>query len=185
MSENIYMDVIHDSICGDIKKTYESKAYAGAVILTLSAIDAMASLSMPTNQKDVKGPDYITWVNTYMKTDPAQSYQYAGVDIYGARCGFLHRYGMSSKLSETGQCKIFAYHNGSEHIYNPQVNKNMVMISHRRIINDFYRAVESFLGSIEENENLRKLVDSRITSLFRISNKESLKNKYKNKNQIS
>ena len=178
MTENIYMDVIHDSICCDIKKAYTSGVFAGAVILTLSAIDAMAFLSMPLDTKEVHRKDYIAWINKYMKTDPSQSYQYNGVDIYGARCGIVHRYGVRSRLSESGQCKIFAYHTNPDHIYNPEKNNNMVIISIKRLTNDFYRAVGRFLEDILQDKDLKARADSRITSLFRLVSKENLKKKY-------
>lgn len=169
MERNIYKEVIVDSILNDIKKAQDNGILAGAIILTLSAIDAMAYLEMPMNQKEVHRKDFIYWVEKYMKTDPKQSYQYKGIDLYGARSGIVHRYGPTSRLSENGECNIFAYTNGSEHIYNPIKNKNLVIISVNRFINDFFLAVDRFLQEILKNDDLKIRVDSRITSLFRIS----------------
>lgn len=99
---------------------------------------------MPLGQKDVEKKYYIAWVERYMKTSPNQLYQYEGIDVYGARCGIIHRYGVESRLSEQGKCKIFGYHNGSEHHYKPSVRKDMVMISILRFINDFLKAWKIF-----------------------------------------
>ena len=166
MSEKIYRDVIIDSICGDIKKAKASGAMAGAVILTLSAIEAMAYLGIPLTRKEVHRNDYINWVNKYMKTDPKQPYQYEGIDLYGARCGIVHRYGLTSRLSEQGKCRIFGYNNGSEHYYNPLISKDMVVISISRFTNDFFKAVTMFLGEVTNDKNLKARVDSRISGLF-------------------
>ncbi|MDP2937634.1 MAG: hypothetical protein Q8N72_00070 [Candidatus Omnitrophota bacterium] len=162
----MYKDVIVDSICSDIKKARDNAILASSIILTLSAIDAMAFLSMPSTQKEVQKEDYIGWVDKYMKTAPYQPYQYKGIDLYGARCGMLHRYGMVSALSEKGKCKVFGYHNGSEHSYNPNIKKDMVMISVKRFTNDFFSAVEKFLQDIGGDSELKLRVDSRIVSLF-------------------
>ena len=169
MSKNPYSDVIIDSICGDIKKVRDSGVLAGTVILVLSAIDAMAYLSMPLQQKDVQRNDYINWVDEYMKTDPSQPYQYKGIDLYGARCGIIHRYGVESSLSEQGKCKVFAYNNGSKHYYNPSVDKKLIILSIRRLFNDFFKAVEKFLHAARTNDNLKARIDSRILNLFIMS----------------
>jgi len=168
MNQFYYKEIIADSICNDIKKARDDGIVAGAIILTLSAIDAMAYLSMPLKQKEVHRKDYIDWVEKYLKTDSNQQYQYRGVDLYGARCGIVHRYSFSSRLSESGQCRIFVYSNGSEHIYKPNSNKEMVIISIRRFTNDFFNAVKNFIKDIRSNENLRLRADSRINYLFMV-----------------
>lgn len=166
---NPYKDVLVDGICGDIKKVRDSGVLAGTVILILSAIDAMAYLSMPLKQNDVHRNDYINWVDKYMKTDEDQPYQYRGIDMYGARCGIIHRYGVESSLSEQGKCKVFAYNNGSKHYYNPAIDKKLVILSIRRLSNDFFKAVEKFLHAAKTNNELKARIDSRILKLFIMS----------------
>ncbi len=168
MSNNIYQDIIVDSICGDIKKSVDNRLFAGSVILTLSAIDAMAFLGMPISETETKRDYYVEWVNKYMKTANNQPYQYQGIDFYGARCGIVHRYGVQSRLSEQGLCKYFSYHNGSEHIYKPDVDSNLILISIPRFTQDFFRAVQEFIKDIQLSDDLRDRVNSRIESLFRV-----------------
>ena len=164
----MYKAIIVASICFDIKKARDNGILAGSIILTLSAIDAMAFLTMPLTQKEVQKKDYIEWIDKYMKAAPNQSYQYKGIDLYGARCGILHRYGMVSALSEKGICKVFGYHDGSEHVYNSNKDKDMVMISVKSFTNDFFTAVEKFLQEIGANKELKSKVDNRLLSLFMI-----------------
>jgi len=171
MSTNLYKDIIVDSIGGDIKKSIKNGVLGGTVILTLSAIDAMAYLAMPLGQKEVHRNNYIDWVNKYMRTDPKQPYQYRGIDLYGARCGIVHRYGVKSRLSEQGKCKIFAYNNGSKHYYNATIDKDLVILSIPRLVNDFFKAVSEFLHEAKSNAELKKRIDSRILNLFRVSKK--------------
>ncbi len=171
MTFNPYKEIIADLICGDIKKALDNNILAGAVILTYSAIDAMAFLAMSSSQKEVKQKDFIDWVDKYMMTSKDQPYQYKGIDLYGARCGIVHRYGVESKLSESGLCKIFSYHNGSEHSYNPAVHKDFVLLSVSRLVKDFFKAVRLFMQEIESDKNLKSKVDARLTSLFFVSRK--------------
>lgn len=172
ISRNPYKDVIVDSICSDIKKVRDSGVLAGTVILILSAIDAMGYLSMPLKQKDVHRNDYIKWVDEYMKTDEEQPYQYRGIDMYGARCGIIHRYGVESSLSEQEKCKVFAYNNGSKHYYNPAIDKKLVILSIRRLSNDFFKAIEKFLHAAQTDAALKARIDSRILKLFIMSKRD-------------
>jgi len=153
----------------DIKVARDNGAITAALILTYAAIDAMAFLSMPENKKEVHRSDFISWVETYMKTDPKQPYQYQGIDLYGARCGIVHRCGATSRLSDSGGCKVFNYHNGSEHIYKPTIHEDLVAISYPRFINDFFGAMKKFLADIMKDEKLKKRVGNRIVNLFYVT----------------
>jgi hypothetical protein len=153
----------------DIKVALDNGAFMGAIILTYAAIDAMAFLSMPENKKEVHRGDFVNWVEKYMETDSKQPYQYRGIDLYGARCGIVHRYGATSRLSDSKRCKIFGYHNGSEHMYNPSVNVRVVLISGKRLINDFFKAMQRFLTDIMRDEELKKRIERRIVNLLHVS----------------
>lgn len=177
MIQSLYIEIIVNNICNDIKKARDKGILAGSVILALSAIDAMAFLASPIKQRNVTRDDYINWVQKYMKTDSSQSYQYRGIDVYGARCGIVHRYGAESDLSDKDKCRVFVYSNRSEHIYNPAINKDMVIISIYRFTNDFFRAVKEFLKDIAGDPHLKTRTDGRIMKLFRVSKKQKLKNK--------
>jgi len=152
----------------DIKVALDNGAYGGALILAYAAMDAMAFLSMPESQKEVHRKDFTKWVEKYMKTDSKQPYQYQGIDLYGARCGLVHRYGATSRLSDSERCNIFGYHNGSEHMYKPSVHKSLIAISWTRFINDFFGAMREFLADILKDEELKKRVDKRIAHLFHV-----------------
>ena len=150
----------------NIKATQECGAITGAIILTYCAIDAMAHLSMPDNQEKIGRKDFINWVEKYMKADPKQPYQYRGIDLYGARCGIIHTFGATSDLSDEGKCKVFNYHKGSDHIYKPDVDKNLVSISWDRFINDFIWAGVNFGADIKKDKELYKRAEKRIKDLF-------------------
>jgi len=152
-----------------IHLTLDREHLAASLILTYSAINCMASLIMPENKKNVTSDDFKKWVDKYMKTAQGQSYQYQGEDLWGARCGLVHRYSPFSDLSEKGKCKVFSYHNGSEHIYNPLIHENVVMISARRLINDFYEGMKAFLTDLIGDNKLRKLAEGRIGKLFQVA----------------
>ncbi len=170
---NLYSKLFLDAICSDIKKAKDNAVLGGSVILTYSAIDAMAFMSMPASQKEVHRQDFVAWVDRHMKTDAGQSYQYRGIDLYGARCGIVHRYGVESRLSDAGLCNIFAYHDGGDHIFNPQKHQTLILISIPRLTQDFFKAVQLFLGEMGSDPLLKARVDSRIPRMFIVSKASS------------
>ncbi|MCL4417516.1 MAG: hypothetical protein M1365_12630 [Actinobacteria bacterium] len=163
---NLYKSIIVDCITKDIDEAYKANIYAGCVILILCAIDAMAALSMPNGQKNVTKNDFIDWVGEYMKTDKDQTYQYDPIDLYGARCGIVHRYSAESDLSDLKNCKIFVYYDGSDHCYDSKKANDFVEISIPRLKEDFKKAVINFLEDACKDVNLKNRIDSRITKLF-------------------
>ena len=160
-----FLKDIGDSIMFTLKNGH----LVASLILTYSATDCMASLIMPEGQKAVKGPDFQNWVDTYMKADPDQPYQYRGVDLWGARCGLVHRYSPHSSLSENGACKVFQYHNGGGHRYDQSINEDLVVISAPDLIRDFYGAMMLFIESLMKDAELFARATRRMKTLFQIA----------------
>jgi len=155
------------NIGDSIDFTLKNEHITASLILTFSAIDCMASLIKPEGQKKVTGDDFQGWVEKYMEADQDQSYQYQGIDLWGARCGLVHRYSPHSDISERGECKIFQYHDGGNHKYDSSISENVIMISAPRLIRDFYEAMDMFLKDLED-EKLRDMANHRVPTLFQI-----------------
>ena len=166
---DLYKAVIIDCIVNDIDVCLKNNGHTGAVLLTYCGIDAMSFLSMPPSKTKVNRHDFIAWVEKYMRADSGQPYQYRGIDLYGARCGIVHNYGVESDLSKKGLCKIFAYKpNCLAHFYDAIKHPEMVVLGIELFIRDFYDAVERFLADIEKYDELRQRVERRLPYLFRI-----------------
>ncbi len=171
---DLYRAVIIDCVVSDIDVCLKNNAPTGAVLLTYCAIDAMSFLAMPFSKIKVDRHEFMAWVEKYMKTDSAQPYQYRGIDLYGARCGIAHTYGVESDLSRNGECKIIAYKiNSLKHYYDSQRHPEMVVLGVELFIRDFYDAVDKFLADIENDDGLRHRVESRLPKLFRITKNTS------------
>src|SRR5260370_21154421 len=102
-SQDPIINVIHNSIRRGINVALENECEASAIILMLSAIDAMAYLVMPESQQDVRADDFISWADQYIRF-PGKD-QATGADLYGARCAMLHSLGAPSRLSRSGHCR--------------------------------------------------------------------------------
>lgn len=139
-----------------------------SIILMYCYINAMASLTMPEKQKDVTGKDFKKWVKKYMKADSNQPYQYEGIDLWGARCGLVHRYQPDSSYSDRGKCKLFLYTSRKNHVYESSKSKKVVIISAPRMVRDFYGAMKNFMGDLLKDEEIEEKVIGRFKNFFQI-----------------
>ncbi len=163
---SIERDPINNAIYGGIKRgievTIERDCLGSAVILILSGIDSMAYLGMPANQQNVKRDDFVGWADRYIRF-PCQD-QLTGLDLYGARCAMLHSYGVVSKLSREGQCRKVGYMNKSipEVRYNPNVRKDLVLVSVPALAEAFFRGIDRFLVDLFSDRNRAKIAETRL-----------------------
>ena len=159
-------DPITKAIYGGIKRgiqvAVENNCLGSAVILILSGIDSMAFLNIPVSQTDVTRIDFIEWADRYIKF-PCNE-KLTGSDLYGARCAMLHTYGVVSKMSRDGKCRIVGYM--SETIpqirYNPDVDKNLVLVSVPALAESFYKGIDKFLVDLFSNTDKAKVAEDRL-----------------------
>lgn len=130
-------------------------------------IDTLANLSRPANKEKVTRSDFKAWVDTHLEGHPDQPYQYRGKDVYAARCALLHKYGSEAELhNQDPDTIMFGYHDGGEHQYNPDVNKQLAIIGTKSFRNDVIHAVDSFLKLCQQDSTLRQLVEERLPSVL-------------------
>jgi hypothetical protein len=159
-------DPITKAIYGGIKKgirvAVKNNCYGSAVILILSGIDSMAFLNMPESQTDVTKTDFIDWVDRYIKF-PCKE-KLTGSDLYGARCAMLHTYGVVSKMSRDGKCRMVGYMSETvpEVRFNPCVDKNLVLVSVPALAESFYKGVDQFLINLFSNKEKAKVAENRL-----------------------
>ena len=145
VSRDPILNVVHHGIKRGIRVALENECYPAAVILILSGIDAMAFLGMPEGRDNVTRRDFVDWADRYVKFPCRQ--QLTGMDLYGARCGMLHQHGVESALSRAGKCRSVGYRNRltPEVKYDPQVSKDLVMVSVPALAESFLAGVDTFL----------------------------------------
>ena len=160
------INVIHNSIRKGITVTLENECYASAVILILSAIDAMAFLAMPESQEDVTKSDFAKWSEEYIRF-PGRN-QLTGLDLYGARCAMLHSFGAQSKMSRKGQCRVILWMDEAVApiIFRPDIAPTHVMVSILAFKDALFAGMDRFLIDLYRDPNSKeaKLADKRFQS---------------------
>jgi len=165
-SQDPIINVIHNSIRRGINVSLESECEASAVILMLSAIDAMAYLAMPEGLQDVRSEDFINWADQYIRFPGKE--QITGADLYGARCAMLHSFGAQSKMSRNGQCRVVIWMDKAVPpiIFRPDVQPGYVMVSIVALRDALFEGMDRFLINLykEPNSKEAKLADKRFQS---------------------
>lgn len=156
-------------IIAEMKKCEAAGATMAAVTMAFVCIDTMAFLSMPENKSAQNRDDFITWVDTYLKGHTDQPYQYAGVDVYAARCSLLHTFGAEAEMHRSDtKIKKFGYHDGGLHAFNPEVSPNLVIIGTASFLNDVVFGVESFVRACKTDAELRARVETRLLKVHKM-----------------
>jgi len=147
----------------ELKRCDQCNLTTASIAMSFICIDTMANLSRPRRKPRVTRTDFIEWVDTYLEAHPDQLYKYRGKDVYAARCAFLHTYGSEAKLhQEDPEIIKFAYHDGGEHKYNPNIDKSLVLIGTKSFVNDVLIAVKDFLNECKNDLSLRQRVEERL-----------------------
>jgi len=168
LTKDPIVNAIHSGIKRGINVTVEKKFFGWAVVLIYSGMDTMASLNMSLGQEEVTKRDFVEWVEKYIHFPCTE--QLTGLDLYGARCSTLHRYGVVSRLSKEGKCRQVGYMNHSkpEVRYNPDVSQRLVLVSVEALRDAFFKGVDRFLIDVFGSGDLQKIqiLEQRLKTLF-------------------
>lgn len=160
-----------ESIVGLIREIKMCQAHgllSSAIAMSFVLIDTLSFLSMEQSKTKQDNKDFISWVDTYLKADPKQSYQYDGKDVYGARCAMLHSYGSEADYhAKNPGVMVYGYHDADLHFYDPHVDPLLVLISTTSFINDVVIAAGRFVEDCKNDQNLRSRVEARISKVLR------------------
>lgn len=155
------------NLVNEIKKCEEAGATAAALAMAFICIDTMAFLSLPANRVTQTRADFVAWVDTYLKGHPEQPYQYRGLDVYGARCALLHAFGSEGNFHTANpDAKVFGYHDGGRHAYDPAVNTHYVVIGTASFLNDVVTAVAEFLQACVADPDQRARLEARLPNVL-------------------
>ncbi len=147
----------------EVSKAQDAGALVASLSMVFVGIDTLAWLSLPLDGNSVQRADFCTWVDTYLKTDTQQPYQYVGIDVYAARCAMLHHYGITADLhNRPNPPKRFGYLDNGPH----QVNgSSLVLISLAVLIRDFGTGIGNFIQAAQQNADLKARIDNRVPQL--------------------
>jgi len=155
------------SLINELRNCNNNSMSIATLVMSFVSIDTLANLGRPANQEQATRKDFISWVDTYLKADSSQVYQYKGKDVYAARCAVLHTLGTEASLhKQDPNIKIYGYHDGGRHNYNPEIDKNLILIGIPSFVYDIQNAAISFLDNCEKDLLLKKRVEERLPKVL-------------------
>jgi len=143
----------------ELKRTQAAGLLSAALTFAYVCIDTMSYLSLPSEKSQQDRSDFMAWVDTYLKGDPSQSYEYRGLDVYAARCAVLHAFSAEAELHRKDPgVRVFGYHDGHHHVSHP----HLVVIGIASFVNDIVGAIEAFLAACQDDADLRARAEPRL-----------------------
>lgn len=166
-------DPLHNTITNGIKEDinvcFEQQRYRAAIILIYSGIDSMAFLNLPVGEDEVRGADFVRWVERYIHFPGKE--KLTGADLYGARCSMLHTYGVKSKMSRNGKCRMVGYFDQCEPpiIYQPGIQEDFVLVSVAALRKAFFDGIDQFLIEAFQDKQKAVLIEERLQWFVRMT----------------
>jgi hypothetical protein len=147
----------------ELKRTHSAGCISAALTFAYVCIDTMSYLSLPSEKSHQDRSDFMSWVDTYLKGEPSQPYQYRGLDVYAARCAVLHAFSSEAELHRKDPgVRLFGYHDGDRHESHP----HLVLIGIVSFVNDIVGAIEAFLVACQNDADLRARVEPRLVKVL-------------------
>jgi hypothetical protein len=154
-------------LLNEISTCLKADATVAAVAMIYICIDTMAFLAMPAGQTVQGKRDFVAWVDTYLKTEAGQPYEYRGIDVYAARCALLHAFSAETEAHRKDLSIVrFGYTDNGPHKFDPAIDSRLAMISAMRLFFDLSAAVARFVEGLKTDVGLRKRVAARLPALY-------------------
>lgn len=135
-----------------------------ALTMVYVGIDTMTWLGLPVGQERQRRQDFYRWVNTYLRADPQEPYQYEGRDVYAARCAVLHQFATVAELHrQANPPKKFGYLDNGPHRTD---GGDLVLISVAMLVRDYRHGVGLFMAAARANRDIKARIDSRVLQLL-------------------
>jgi hypothetical protein len=154
---------------------FRNQLWIPGLILIYSGINILASLNRYQTEENKKGIDAILfkrWANTFLL--PGARLGCNSDELWGARCGLLHKYSSESEKSRSGKRKEIFYEFGD----NPATSKEFrakcikagtKVIDISKLMTAFIRSVQRFNIYLGKNPRRAEVVYNRADKLFGIS----------------
>lgn len=141
------------------------------LMLLYPSIDIMSWLNRDIKHDDGTRKDYMDWVGRFLL--PESSLSCSAIDLYSARCAFLHSFSAESNLSRSGKAKriYYAWGNGNELDLQALINileTQVVTIHVDKLFAAFCLGMDKFINSVDEGSDQERLIVDRSKKLFKL-----------------
>ena len=155
-----------DQILSDILWAIDSKRNLVAAQLILSAIDVIAGLDRPLELEDTTGDIFIRWCDDHMSISGA-NHKLTGLDLWGARCGFLHGYTPQAKVVRQGRARTLGYVDEAENpVMGSTDSPEFLLVSLRSLASSLAQGMSTSMKRANNAAELGQIVNKRMEMMF-------------------
>ena len=162
-------DPINSAIYGGIKRgisvCLQNECWGSAVILIYSGIDAMAFLALPKDKVEVVETDFVGWCEKYIRFPGDE--QISGMELYSARCGMVHTFGVESRKTRQNKCRLLGYTDRCDPaiLYSREQRPDFALVSMEALANAFSAGVDKFLVDLFADSTQSAVAERRLNKL--------------------
>jgi hypothetical protein len=168
-SKDPLVNAIYQGVKKGIEVTFDSECYGPCLILIYCGMDTMSYLSMPPSHTEVCSGDFIRWGGKYLSPKLSNSStQITGEELYAARCGVVHTYGVESRKTKMGNVRMIGYSVGGKIAiaYDPKIDGTLVMLRLETLRDAFFKAIDEFLMESYADSQRRATIEARLQTLL-------------------
>ena len=155
-----------DQILSDIYWAIDSKRNLAAAQLILSAIDVIAGLDRPSSQVETSGDIFIQWCDAHMALTGTNC-TLTGLDLWGARCGFLHGYTPIAKVVRQGRARMLGYVDEAQSpVMGSEEVPDLLIISLRSLAAALAQGMAASMKRANNDELIGPIVNQRMETMF-------------------
>jgi hypothetical protein len=161
-----WKSIFLDQILGDIRWAIDSKRNLAAAQLILSAVDVIAGIDRPLEKEDTTGDIFIRWCDEHMAIS-GRDQQLTGLDLWGARCGFLHGYTPLAKVVREGRARMLGYVDEAENpVMGSTETPDLLIVSLRSLFSSLTKGMAASMKRANCDAEIGNIVNQRMAMMF-------------------
>jgi hypothetical protein len=161
-----WKSVFIDHILSDIEWAINAGRNLAAAQLILSAIDVVSGLERPADKEETSGEIFISWCDEHLAL-AGRSHSLTGIDLWGARCGFLHGYTPISRQVRLQRARVLSFIDSAEnHVMGDEDAPNLLIVSLRSLTSLLAQGMSDSMVRLNNDQALGQLANQRMEMMF-------------------
>ena len=162
----LWKRIFVDHILSDIQWAIDAQRNLAAAQLLLSAADVISGLERPVEKEDTTRDIFIRWCDQHMALAGTE-YTLNGLDLWGARCGFLHGYTPLARIVREGRARMLSY---VDHAHDPVMGSSetpqLLIVSLRALVGALTKGMAVSMKKANSDAVLGALINQRMEMMF-------------------
>lgn len=157
--------VFVEHMLSDVRFCIENGRHLAAAQLLLASIDTVAGMDRPANMPDTTSQRFIDYGNKHLALE-GENYTLRGIDLWGARNGFLHGYTPVSSALRKGQATMLVWVDNNPVPVQSNEDNSLVVVSLRHLAAAHSQGIKALVQRASNDDALAELINQRLDLMF-------------------